>query len=196
MAVIRLADVGDARAIAEIYAPYVTEAATSFEASPPDDAEMARRLASTLAYAPWLVCVIDGEVAGYAYASRHHERAAYRWAVDASVYLGARHHRRGIGRGLYTSLFALLRLQGFYSAYAGIALPNPASVGLHEAFGFQPVGVYTAVGFKHGRWHDVGWWQLPLRERTGEPAPPLSIAEARAVDGWDAAIACGSSLIA
>jgi len=194
--VIRLATAAsDAGAAAAIYAPYVTGAVISFEAVPPSAEEMASRIASTLSYAPYLVYEKDGEVLGFAYAARHRERAAYRWSVDVSVYVHERTHRQGVGRALYTSLFALLRLQGFYAAHAGITLPNPRSVGLHEAVGFVPVGVYRSVGFKMGGWHDVGWWQLPLRDRTGEPAAPLSLAEAQARPEWPAAMASGLALL-
>jgi L-amino acid N-acyltransferase YncA len=197
MATIRLATTDDAAAIAAIYAPHVTDAATSFELEPPDAAEMARRIGALLAVAPWLVLTeADGDadadaVRGYAYASRHRDRAAYQWSVDVSVYVASGHARRGIGGALYRSLFALLRLQGFCAAHAGITLPNPASVGLHEALGFRPIGIYPAVGFKRGAWHDVGWWQLPLRERTGAPAAPLSLAEAAALPAWPAALQSG-----
>jgi L-amino acid N-acyltransferase YncA len=112
---------------------------------------------------------------GYAYASKHRERAAYQWSVDVSIYIRPHAHRRGIGRALYTSLFRVLALQGFYHAYAGITLPNPASVGLHEALGFQPVGVYQAVGFKLGAWHDVGWWRLLLRPLAEDPRRPVEL---------------------
>ena len=173
---IRLATAAsDAGAAAAIYAPYVTGAVISFEAVPPSAEEMASRIASTLSYAPYLVYEKDGEVLGFAYAARHRERAAYRWSVDVSVYVHERTHRQGVGRALYTSLFALLRLQGFYAAHAGITLPNPRSVGLHEAVGFVPVGVYRSVGFKRGGWHDVGWWELTLQPHAsapGEPIPP------------------------
>jgi L-amino acid N-acyltransferase YncA len=188
---IRVAGPGDAAQVAAIYAPHVTAASTSFEYAPPDEAEMAARIASTLAHMPYLVLETGGEVRGFAYASKHRERAAYQWSVDVSVYVHERDHRRGVGRALYVSLFALLRLQGFYTAHAGITLPNPASVGLHEALGFQPVGVYRSVGFKRGAWHDVGWWQLPLRERTGTPDPPRPLPEAQADPGWARALAAG-----
>src|SRR6267142_3107970 len=125
---IRLAHSGDGAPVAAIYAPHVTGASTSFEYAPPDAAEMAARIASTLAHAPYLVLESGGEVLGFAYASKHRERAAYQWSVDVSVYILERARRQGVGRALYTSLFALLRLQGFYTAHAGISLPNPASV--------------------------------------------------------------------
>jgi L-amino acid N-acyltransferase YncA len=189
---IRLAGPGDAAAVAAIYAPYVTGASTSFEYAPPDETEIAARIASTLAGTPYLVLESQGGILGFAYASKHRERAAYQWSVDVSVYVADRAHRRGVGRALYESLFALLRLQGYYTAHAGITLPNPASVGLHEALGFRLVGVYRAVGFKRGAWHDVGWWQLPLRERTGTPDPPRSLADAQRDPGWERALAAGS----
>jgi L-amino acid N-acyltransferase YncA len=186
---IRLAAREDAPAIAAIYRPYVTDAVTSFELDPPNAAEIERRLEAVLALAPWLVAAdAAGDVVGYAYASRHAERAAYRWSVDVAVYIHAEHHRRGVGRALYQALFSLLRLQGFYVAHAGITLPNAGSVGLHEAFGFRPVGVYPAVGWKLGAWRDVGWWQLPLQERVATPDPPLTLAEAQTLPAWTAAL--------
>jgi phosphinothricin acetyltransferase len=182
---IRMARGADAGQVAAIYRPYVTDTAISFETEPPDQEEMAGRIASVLRVAPWLVCAGAGdEVLGYAYASRHRERAAYRWSVDVAVYVSAGHHRRGVGRALYQSLFGLLRIQGFCMAYAGITLPNAGSVGLHESLGFVPVGVYPAVGWKLGAWRDVGWWQLPLRERPATPAEPLLLPEAERLPEW------------
>lgn len=189
MATVRLAHAGDAAAIAAIYAPSVTDAAASFELAAPGPDEMAARIAAISPHAPWLVLVRGGEVAGYAYASRHRERPAYQWSVDTSVYVRADQRRTGAGRTLYRVLLALLDVQGFYAAHAGITLPNPASVGLHEAVGFQRIGTEPAVGYKLGAWHDVGWWQLALRTRTGAPAPPLSVQAAQAQHGWRQALA-------
>jgi L-amino acid N-acyltransferase YncA len=186
---IRMAGVGDAAAIAGIYRPYVTGAVTSFEVTPPGAAEMAGRIETVLALAPWLVALDDaGAPIGYAYASRHAERAAYQWSVDVTVYVREGDHRRGVGRALYGALFPLLGLQGFYVAHAGITLPNAGSVGLHESFGFRPVGVYPAVGWKLGAWRDVGWWQLPLQERPATPAPPRPLAEAQELPAWPASL--------
>ncbi len=186
---IRMARTTDGAQVAAIYRPSVTDAATSFEIEPPDGAEMARRIESVLAVAPWLVCAgPHGDLVGYAYAARHRERAAYQWSVDVTVYIRSDHHRRGVGRALYGVLLDLLRLQGFYVAHAGITLPNAGSVGLHEALGFRPVGVYPAVGWKHGAWRDVGWWQLPLRERPAAPASPLPLRQAQALDAWPAGL--------
>jgi phosphinothricin acetyltransferase len=187
MASIRIATARDAAAIAAIYRPYVTDAVTSFEVDPPGAADIAARIEAVLARTPWLVSTgADGAAIGYAYASRHHERAAYQWSVDVAVYIHAGHHRRGVGRRLYEKLFALLRVQGYYVAHAGITLPNAASVGLHESLGFVPVGVYPAVGWKFGAWRDVGWWRLPLQALVPTPAPPLSIAEAQLLPAWGA----------
>ena len=170
---IRVAEAGDAEAIAAIYRPAVESSAISFETVAPGRDEIARRLADTLVAYPWLVCEIGGRVAGYAYASTHRVRAAYQWSVDTSVYVDEAFRRSGVGRGLYRSLFAILGAQGFFNAFAGIALPNPASVALHEAVGFEPLGVYRRVGFKLGAWHDVGWWYLPLQPLPASPVPPV-----------------------
>jgi phosphinothricin acetyltransferase len=191
---IRMAHAGDAEQIAAIYRPYVTDAVTSFEVDAPDAAEMAARIEAVLIRAPWLVCTdADGAVIGYAYASRHHERAAYQWSLDVAVYIHAAHHRRGVGRALYEKLFALLRLQGFYVAHAGITVPNAASIGLHESLGFVPVGVYPAVGWKFGAWRDVGWWRLALQDLAPTPAPPLSVSQASTLPAWAAVLASSVS---
>jgi L-amino acid N-acyltransferase YncA len=174
-AAIRLACADDAAQVQAIYAPVVRDTAISFEVDPPDVSEMGRRIRGTLTRLPWLVCERDGEVLGFAYAARHRERAAYRWSVDVSVYVDQQARRAGVGRGLYVSLLALLARQQFAAAHAGITLPNPASVGLHQALGFVPVGVYRAVGFKLGAWWDVGWWQRRLGEPAVPPAPPVDL---------------------
>src|SRR5437763_5603587 len=181
---IRLARADDGAAAARIYDPVVARTAISFELDPPRPVEMKRRIVTALAFAPWLVEERDGIVRGYAYASKHRERAAYQWSVDVGVYVDEEHRRSGVGKALYEKLFRLLRLQGFYSAHAGVTLPNAASVGLHEALGFRPVGVYRAVGYKLGAWHDVGWWQLALRDHAGDPPRPKTMAEAEGDPRW------------
>ena len=187
---------GDAEAIAAIYAPNVTASVASFEVEPPDAEEFRRRIAATTAKHPWLVCEREGEVVGYVYASTHRARAAYQWSVDVTVYIAARQHRSGVGRALYTSLFELIRLQGFYNAYGGITLPNPGSVGLHEAMGFRPVGVYQEVGYKFGKWHDVGWWGWSCSPSRRTPAAPLTPARSPGERGaWQTALAAGLPLL-
>lgn len=167
---IRLAGEDDAEGIAAIYAPIVRDTAISFEIEPPSGDDFRRRIRETMAVYPWLVGARDGLVLGYAYASAHRPRAAYRWSVDATVYIHADARGRGLGRALYTALFEIVRAQGFCNAYAGITLPNAGSVALHESMGFAPLTVYRGVGYKLGAWHDVGWWELALQPRP--PAPP------------------------
>jgi L-amino acid N-acyltransferase YncA len=175
--IIRPASTSDAAAILAIYAPAVTDSVISFEEEVPTVDQIVGRMTSRPAM-PWLVAQDDerdGEIAGYAYGSQHRQRAAYRWAADCSVYLAPHYHRRGIGTLLYKALFGELRDLGYLSMYAGITLPNDASVGLHEHLGFVPVGVYRNVGFKHGRWLDVGWWTMPLVDNL--PAAPADPTE-------------------
>jgi phosphinothricin acetyltransferase len=161
----------DGESVAAIYAPYVLGTAISFEEEPPSGAEMASRIAATLPTHPFLVFEEAGRVLGYAYGGAHNERAAYRWSANVSVYVAGDAHRRGIGRTLYRDLMAILARQGFHSLFAGITLPNAKSVGLHEAMGFVHLGIYREVGFKFGRWHDVGWWRLGIGDRWPEADP-------------------------
>ena len=172
---IRLAHEGDAAAIAAIYAPNVERKPASFELVAPDAAQMAARIRSVLERWPWLVLEEGGAVLGYCYAGAYAERAAYQWSATVSVYARDGQHRRGIGRRLYGVLFDVLRRQGVCNAFAGITLPNDASVGLHRAMGFEPVGIYRRVGFKFGAWHDVGWFGCRLDESAGEPRAPLAL---------------------
>jgi L-amino acid N-acyltransferase YncA len=161
----------DAAAIADIYRPYVADSPVSFETEPPDAAEMARRMAGDLY--PWLVAEEEaGGLAGYAYAAAFRTRFAYRFAVETTIYVRAGAHGRGIGAALYAPLLATLERQGFTQAIAAITLPNQASVRLHELFGFRRAGTYEQVGWKLGRWHDVGLWQRPLAEAGNPPAEP------------------------
>ncbi len=194
--VIRLAEPGDAAAIQAIYAPYVESTAVSFEIRPPTVEEMAERIAKISPQYPWLVCEIDGTVVGYVYACVHRERAAYRWAVDVTVYVDAAHRRRGVGRGLYTTLVELLRQQGYTQAFAGITLPNPGSVGVHESVGFKLVAVYPKVGYKLGEWLDVGWWQLALCVDVTHPAEPRPMRELlESASTLSKAVAAGENLV-
>ncbi|MEM7701617.1 MAG: arsinothricin resistance N-acetyltransferase ArsN1 family B [Pseudomonadota bacterium] len=159
---IRPARVEDAEAIQAIYAPIVETTTVSFEEVAPSVEEIAERIAVTSAHYPFLVATRDEQVIGYAYASQHRTRAAYRASVDVAVYVSAIARGCGVGRALYAELLPLAAQHGYHAAFAGIALPNPSSVALHEAAGFEPVGVYREVGRKFGRWLDVGWWQKRL----------------------------------
>ena len=166
---LRLARPSDAPRLAEIYRPFVLGSPATFETVPPSAAEFRRRMAGAIV---WLAAEDGGRVVGYAYAGAHRERAAYRWAVDVSVYVEAGRQGRGIGKALYAALLERVRRLGYFNAYGGITLPNPASVKLHESFGFHPVGVYRSVGFKLGAWHDVGWWELAFPGRPAVPSEP------------------------
>lgn len=172
---LRLATAADAEAVRAIYAPYVEATPISFETAVPSAEEMARRIGAALARYPWLVSEDAGSVTAYAYAGPYRARAAYDWAVDVTVYAARGAERRGLGRRLYTALLGLLTHQGFTRAHAGITLPNPASVALHEAMGFRSIGVHPAVGWKLGRWHDVGWWQRPLAAAKTPPSLPIGL---------------------
>jgi phosphinothricin acetyltransferase len=175
MPIIRLATEHDAEQIHAIYAPVVRDTIISFELEIPTVDEMRQRICATLVQYPWLVCDDDSAVMGYAYASAHRSRKAYQWSVDVSAYTHENYRRRGVGRALYTALFEILRHQGYFNAYAGIALPNAGSVGLHEAMGFQPVGVYKSVGYKLGGWHDASWHQLTLQPHKDSVQAPMSV---------------------
>ena len=193
--VIRLASLDDAPAIAAIYAPIVTDTAISFETQAPGEEEIRRRIAEALELYPWLVLVRQGTIAGFAYASRHRTRAAYQWSVDTTVYVDEPFRRQGIGRGLYLSLFAILTAQGFVNAYAGIALPNPASIALHEQIGFTPVGIYRNVGYKLGAWRDVAWFQRALNPCDGPPPAIRSVEEMCRAERWPDLLRHGSSVV-
>jgi L-amino acid N-acyltransferase YncA len=168
----------DGAPCAAIYAPFVLDTAVSFEEVPPTPGEFAERIRNTTVTHPWIVAEDGGQVIGYAYAARHRTRAAYRWAADVAVYIGTDDRRTGTGRRLYEALFERLREQGLRTVCAGITLPNEASIGLHRALGFEPVGTYRRIGWKAGRWYDVAWWQLDLAPGNEgppiEPSPPVS----------------------
>ena len=173
---IRMASADDAGAVRDVYAPVIESSAISFELIVPSVDEMAARIVGRQPAYPWLVAESDADgVVGYAYAGRFSGRAAYDWSVETSVYLAEAARGRGVGLALYDVLLALLAAQGYRQAMAGIALPNPASVALHERVGFAPVGVYRAAGWKFGTWHDVGWWQRPLAGAEGSPHPPIPL---------------------
>jgi len=202
---IRLATVDDAASIAAIYAPYCENSAISFEMQAPSPEEMAKRIRTIGATRPWFVledtdatCLAEArgdererKLVGYAYASAHHERAAYQWSVSTAIYVSRTDQRRGVGRALYTTLFETLRHLGYFKATAGITLPNPASVGLHEAFGFTRVGVYRQIGHKLGAWHDVAWFEAEVQPVTENPAAPRSITSLTGAPELSAAMAKG-----
>jgi phosphinothricin acetyltransferase len=169
---IRSATPDDAEALLAIYRPFVLDTAISFELEVPSLEEFRGRIERALEGWAWLVAEHDRRILGYAYATPHRSRGAYRWSVEPSVYVAAGSHRRGIGKSLYEALMPILADKGYCNAYAGITLPNDASVALHRRLGFQPVGVFRSVGHKLGAWHDVSWWHLRLRPEPPEESRP------------------------
>ena len=174
---VRVATPDDAAAVQEIYAPYIETTAISFEMKVPTVAEMRGRIEEKLELYPWLVAELESEVVGYIYGGRFAPRSAYLWSVESSLYVSMNHRRMGIGRLMYDHLLPILKQQRFRMVYAGIALPNEPSSGLHEALGFHQVANFENAGFKFDAWHAVGWWQLDLYpdlgadERMDEPIP-------------------------
>lgn len=195
MTTVRRATGDDAEAIRSIYAPIVRETAISFEEGPLPTNEIHRRIEDSDDRYLWLVCEYAGEVRGFAKAGPHKSREGYRWTVEVSVYVHEDNRHCGVGRGLYESLLEILTVQGYCIAVAAIALPNPASVGLHESLGFERVGVFREVGYKHGEWHDVGLWQRSLGTRPSEPDPPKALSEIEGSTDWETACSKGNAAI-
>ena len=172
---VRVATTDDGDACAAIYAPYVLETNVSFELVPPSGTDMAARIARTIDRSPWLVVEVDGVVRAYAYGTRHRDRAAYDWTIETTVYVDRDFRRQGLGRMAMRSLVAVLRLQGFHLAVAGVTAPNPGSVTLHRSLGFERIGEFEAIGWKQGGWHGVEWFarELSPRDPVPDPITPL-----------------------
>ena len=177
MNIIRIATPEDAAGILDIYAPYISNTSFTFETDIPSMEEFAARIKSYLINWPWLVAETNGKITSYAYASRHRERTAYQWSVESSVYIHDDFQMAGLGRVLYTTLFEILKRQGFNNMYAVINLPNDKSVAFHERLGFQYFATYEKVGYKLGKWKNVGWWRLSVNEYGDEPAAPIKFSE-------------------
>jgi len=175
---IRIASPADAGEILKIYKPHVLSTATTFEETVPSIEEFQQRISTILEECPCLVCEIDGAVVGYAYASSHRSRAAYRWNKEVSVYVAEQFQQKRVARALYTSLFAILKEQGICNLLAGITLPNEASVGFHESMGFEKCAEFRYIGFKLGKWHTVGWWELfLLGDEKSTPMEPIPFSQ-------------------
>lgn len=170
---IRLAKPTDAKGILDIYAPYIRDTSFTFETEVPAIDEFAHRIRDYLYNWPWLVCEIDGKIAGYAYGARYRERGGYQWCVESSIYIHDDFQRAGIARALYEALLAILKEQGFMNVYAVINLPNEKSVKFHESCGYSWFATYEKVGYKLGKWKNVGWWQCIINEYIDEPPVPV-----------------------
>lgn len=169
---IRVATPKDGEALLNIYKGYIENTAITFETEVPSVEVFGQRIENTLNRFPWLVCEVDGVVAGYAYASKHRERAAYQWSADFSIYVDEKYHRRYIAKALYQALEELLRMQGYYTVFAGVTTPNPKSEAFHTAYGFDTIGVFENVGYKLGQWRGVKWFSYTLADYVEEPMAP------------------------
>ena len=176
--VIRGVRASDAAACLAIYRPHVTDTAVSFEYEAPSADEFRARIEQITKRYPWFVGELDGRVVGYAYATEFRSRAAYRWCCETTVYVAAELHGRGIARALYERLLCELTELGHAEALAVITLPNEASVAFHERLGFRPAGRIERCGWKHGRWHAIGFWQRRLNGADPQCAPAAWVANA------------------
>jgi phosphinothricin acetyltransferase len=174
---IRLATIDDAEGILAIYTPYITDTSFTFEIDVPSLEDFQKRIADYLVHWPWLVCEVNGVIAGYAYGAKYRERTGYQWCVESSIYIHNDFLKQKAGKALYESLFDILKRQGYRNVYAVINLPNDRSVKFHEHCGFKYFATYENVGYKLGKWKNVGWWQLILNEYSIEPDPPVKFSE-------------------
>ncbi len=192
---IRLATPADSEALLDIYAPFVKNTVITFEYEVPTMAEFSSRIANISPKYPWLVCEMGGRIVGYAYASQFHERAAYDWSVDASVYVHPDFHGKKIGTALYSCLLELLKLQGFYNVYAIITGANQGSLDFHQSLGFRPAGLYCKVGYKFNQWQDVQWLTLTIKDHSLLPQKPKSIQDIKETPEFDGAVSKALEMI-
>jgi L-amino acid N-acyltransferase YncA len=174
---IRLISAEDTEGALDIYRYYVDHTVVSFEYEAPTAEEYLQRINTNTEKYPWLVCLHENKIIGYAYGSTHRYRTAYQWSPESTIYVAPGFHTRGIGRILYETLFSILKLQGYYNVFAGVALPNEKSIGLHRALGFEEIGIFKNIGYKHGNWHHTLWLQLTLNEHKADPAQPKKMKE-------------------
>ena len=170
---IRVATRNDAAGMLEIYAPFILNSGITQETDVPSVGDFQERILSTLEERPWLVCEINGQVAGYAYAGKHRDRKGYQWCTEPSVYISEKYFGVGMAESLYTALFEILKLQGYVNAYAVITLPNDRSIAFHKKFGFEYLTTYKKIGYKLGQWHDVGWMQYEVNPHRDDPEDPF-----------------------
>jgi L-amino acid N-acyltransferase YncA len=171
--IIRVATNDDAAGMLEIYAPFILNSGITQETEVPSVEDFQQRVISNLAERPWLVCEINNEIAGYAYAGKHRDRKGYQWCTEPSVYILEKYFGLGVADALYTALFDILKLQGYVNAYAVITLPNDRSIAFHKKFGFSYLTTYKKIGYKLGQWHDVGWMQYDINFHNKDPKDPI-----------------------
>jgi L-amino acid N-acyltransferase YncA len=176
---IRIAETTDAQSVLSIYSPFILHSPFTFENEVPGIDDFQKRMAAYLEKYPWLVSVEDGQITGYAYASKHRERKAYQWCVESSIYIHPDYQRGGTATKLYSALLQILRYQGFYNVYAVITTPNIPSETFHARLGFSEICIYRKIGFKLNQWHDVKWMVLALHDYNGNPEDPVPFQEIR-----------------
>lgn len=174
---IRLATKDDAAGMLEIYGPFILNSGITQETELPTVEDFQERIISNLTERPWLVCEINNEIAGYAYAGKHRDRKGYQWCIEPSLYISEKYWGLGIANALYAALFDILKSQGYVNAYAVITLPNERSVAFHKKFGFEWLTTYEKIGYKLGQWHDVGWMQYEINPHMKDPADPVRFAD-------------------
>jgi len=179
---IRSALSSDASSILDIYAPYIANTAVSFETEVPSVEDFTQRIVGNQESCPWLVYESGGLIAGYAYASKHRDRAAYQWSLESSVYVNEGFRQQGIATKLYQTLFQILKYQGCRNLYAGITLPNEKSVNFHQKMGFNKIADYKNIGYKFNSWHTVGWYELQLNDYSDAPAPFIKWSQIESTD--------------
>ena len=164
----------DAAGMLEIYAPFILNSGITQETEVPTVEDFQERIISNLAERPWLVCEMDNEIAGYAYAGKHRDRKGYQWCTEPSVYISEKYYGLGVANALYAALFDILKSQGYVNAYAVITLPNERSIAFHRKFGFEWLTTYKKIGYKLGQWHDVGWMQYEVNPHRNDPEDPIA----------------------
>ncbi len=181
---IRLAEEADYAGMLLVYKPNVLNTAITFEYEVPSQEEYSKRIANIVTHYPCFVCEQKGVIAGFAYAGLFRVKDAYQWSAETTIYVSENFQRKGIARVLYDALLATLELQGFVNVYAAVTLPNPPSEKLHTFMGFAEIGLFEKVGFKHGKWHDLKWYEMYLVEHPKNPIPPASINDVKEIKGF------------
>lgn len=182
---VRLAEPSDYAAMLEIYKPYVTNTAITFEYEVPSIAEYSNRIQHVCSHYPCIVCELNGELIGFAYAGLFRVKTAYQWSAESTIYVSDKFHGKGIARVLYDALLSILELQGFVNVYGAVTIPNPKSERFHTAMGFAEIGLFEKIGFKLGKWHDLKWYEMYLVEHPANPVAPLPIAEVKSTQQFN-----------
>lgn len=193
--VIRLITEKDADKVLSVYTHFVNNTIVSFEYEAPTKDEYAQRIIANTQKYPWLVCLLNDEIVGFAHGSTHRYRTAYQWSPESTIYLAPDVHTKGIGRILYETLFLLLKLQGYYTVFAGVSLPNEKSIGFHRALGFEEIGIFKNVGYKHGNWHHTHWFQLDLAKHIINPPMPKNLNEVAATSAFQSILATANERV-